>query len=654
MVLGYDGHYLIQDVANGFKGKVDLLPLNKEKYISFTKHVENSEIKLKFIDSFKFMNSSLEKLAQNMNNLKIVKKGFPNVHPSRLNLLCRKQIYPYEYMDSRDKLLEEQLPSKINFFSSLSGEHITNKDYKHAQTVWREFKCQNLRDYTLLYMELDVRILADVFEEFCEKSMNAYGLDPSHYYTTPGLSFDAMLKYTGVELELLDDIDMLLFIERGVRGGISQCSNHYSKANNRYMNNYKKDNDEIFIMYFDINNLYGKAMEHFLPFGNFQWLRAKKMKNFDVMSIPNDSSKGYILEVDLDYPENLHESHKDLPFCSEHLKPPGSKEKKLLTTLYNKKNYVIHYMHLKQALENGLKLSKIHRVLEFDQKPWLKSYIDLNSQFRCSATSEFEKNFFKLMNNSIYGKTMENVRKRKHVKLINKWYGRYGAEAYISKPNFHSCTIFNKDLIAIEMEKLEIFMNKPIYVGMAILDISKTILYNFHYQFMKKTLNENCKLLYTDTDSGIYEIKSTNIYEIMKKNINRFDTSDYVENNVFQIPCMNKKIPGLMKDECQGRIVTEFIGLRSKMYCIMVENEDYAKKANGVKKNVIRNTISSADYRRCLFNNIEIYREQYNITSKYHELFTEKYNKLALKCYDDKRCSLENSFDTVPWGYKKI
>lgn len=639
-------------MANGFEGKVDLIPLNKEKYISFTKHIENSEIKLKFIDSFKFMNSSLEKLAKNMNDLEIVKKGFPNIDPSKLDLICRKQVYPYEYMDSRVKLLEEQLPSKLHFYSSLSGEHITDEDYEHAQKVWQEFECQNLKDYTLLYMELDVRILADVFEEFCVKSMNAYGLDPSHYYTTPGLSFDAMLKYTEVELELLDDIDMLLFVERGVRGGISQCSNHYSKANNRFMSDFKENEDESFIMYFDINNLYGKAMEHFLPFGNFRWLTKKEMKNYDILSIENDSSKGYILEVDLDYPESLHELHKDLPFCSEHLKPPGSREKKLLTTLYNKINYVIHYIHLKQVVKNGLKLSKIHRILEFDQKPWLKSYIDLNSRFRRGSTSEFEKNFFKLMNNSIYGKTMENVRKRKDVKLINKWYGRYGAEAYISKPNFHSCTIFDKDLIAIEMEKLQVYMNKPIYVGMAILDISKTILYDFHYQFMMQTLKNNCKLLYTDTDSGVYEIKNINIYDIMKKNIDRFDTSEYPENNRFQIPLMNKKIPGLMKDECQGRIVTEFIGLRSKMYCIMVEKEDYSKKAKGVKSNVIKNTISSDDYRRCLFENVEIYREQCNITSRYHELFTEKCNKLALRSYDDKRCSLPNSFDTIPWGYK--
>ena len=179
---------------------------------------------------------------------------------------------------------------------------------------------------------------------------------------------------------------------------------------------------------------------------------------------------------------------------------------------------------------------------------------------------------------------MENVRKRKDVKLINKWYGRYGVEAYISKPNFHSCTIFDKDLIAVEMEKLQIFMNKPIYVGMAILDISKTILYDFHYDCMKKRLNNNCKLLYTDTDSGVYEIRNENIYEMMRKNIHRFDASDYPENNQFQILLLNKKIPDLMKDECRGKIVTEFICLRSKMYCIIVENEEFVKKSEWRQK----------------------------------------------------------------------
>ena len=171
---------------------------------------------------------------------------------------------------------------------------------------------------------------------------------------------------------------------------------------------------------------------------------------------------------------------------------------------------------------------------------------------------------------------------------------------------------------------------------------------------MIKVLKNNCKLLYIDTDSGIYDIKNHDIYEIMKQNIDRFDTSDYPSENRFDMPLKNKKVPGLMKDECNGKIVTEFIGLRSKMYCILVDHIHFVKKAKGVKSNVVKNTIDSSHYKECLFNLKEISREQCNITSKFHEVFTEKFNKLALSPFDDKRFLLQDSTDTLPWGHKNI
>ena len=191
------------------------------------------------------------------------------------------------------------------------------------------------------------------------------------------------------------------------------------------MSDFDAEKDSNYIMYFDVNNLYGYAMQKPLPYGGFKWL--EDVENFNVQMIDDNSNKGYILEVDLAYPENLHHLHSDLPFCPEHKKPPGSKCKKLLTTLHNKEKYVIHYTYLKHALQNGLQLKKIHRILEFDQKPFLKSYIDLNSSFRQKANNEFDKNFYKLMNNSVFGKTIENVRKRVDVKLLTRWGKMYGA-----------------------------------------------------------------------------------------------------------------------------------------------------------------------------------------------------------------------------------
>ncbi|XP_051172353.1 uncharacterized protein LOC127288757 [Leptopilina boulardi] len=621
---GYDAHFIIHAVSTSFEGRVDLLPLNKEKYISFTKNIKGSVVKLRFIDSFRFMAASLEKLASYLDEYKIVESVFASTVTDRekIKLLTRKGVFPYEYLDSRSKLDDTELPAKERFYSTLYDAGISDGEYEHAQKVWSEFNCQTFNDYVHLYMKTDVLLLADVFENFREQCLNAYRLDPAHYYTTPGLTWDAMLKYTGITLQLITDIDMMMFIESGIRGGISQCCNRYAKANNHYMDQFDPTQDTQYIMYFDANNLYGWAMAQALPIGGFKWI-ANPDETFN-FNVPDDSSVGYMLEVDLEYPESLHDSHKDIPFCAVNAKPPMSKQEKLLTTLLPKEKYVMHYRALKQALGNGLKLVKIHRVLQFNQSQWLKPYIDYNTAMRTTAKNEFEKNLFKLMNNAVYGKTMENVRKHVDIKLVTHWFGRYGAEALISRPNFHSRAIFDEDLVAIELRKTEVLLNKPIYVGLSVLDVTKTLVYDFHYSYMLPKYGEACKLLYTDTDSLVYVVKCQDIYKDMKEDIHKFDTSDYPVNNAYGIPQVNKKVLGLMKDECNGKIVTEFVGLRSKMYSIRVEGEDFVKKAKGIKAGVVKKSIHFDDYVECLRDFKIQTRTQYNIRSRLHNIETVK------------------------------
>ncbi|XP_043466577.1 uncharacterized protein LOC122501291 [Leptopilina heterotoma] len=651
---GYDAHFIIHAISTSFEGKIDLLPINKEKYISFTKHVKGSEVKFRFIDSLRFMAASLEKLASYLDEYKIVNSVFASTvtDPEKIKLLTRKGVFPYEYFDSKSKLDETELPPIEKFYSTLYDAGISDDEYAHAQKVWTEFDCQNLYDYVHLYMKTDVLLLADVFENFRKECVKAYGLDPAHYYTTPGLTWDAMLKYTSIGLQLITDIDMIMFVESGIRGGISQCCNRYTIANNRYMENFDDSKDTSYIMYFDANNLYGWAMAQALPYGGFKWV--DNVDNSFDFNVPDDSPVGYILEVDLEYPENLHDTHKDMPFCAENAKPPLSKQEKLLTTLQPKEKYVIHYRTLKQVVANGIKLVKIHRVLQFKQSTWLKPYIDYNTMMRTNAKNEFEKNLFKLMNNAVYGKTMENVRKHVDIKLVTQWFGRYGAEALISRPNFHSRAIFDENLVAIELRKTEVLLNKPIYVGLSVLDVSKTLIYDFHYGYMLKKYGDNCKLMYTDTDSLIYEIKCKDVYNDMKNDIQKFDTSDYPANNVYGIPQANKKILGLMKDECNGKIVTEFVGLRSKMYSVRVEGKDFIKKAKGIKSGVVKKSIHFDDYVKCLRDFDIQTRTQYNIRSRLHNLETVKQIKVALSPQDDKRYLLPGSTDTLPWGHYAI
>ncbi|KYN07979.1 hypothetical protein ALC62_01044 [Cyphomyrmex costatus] len=523
--------------------------------------------------SYKFLASSLEKLASflSKDKLRVVQREFCNLSAENFDLLTRKGIFPYEYIDSVEKLDDTCLPPRESFYSSLTDSTVSESDYAHALNVWQQFSIRTLGEYSDLYLKTDVLLLTDIFENFRDSCVASYGLDPAYYYTLPGFTWDAMLKHTGVKFELLTDVDMVLFIERGIRGGLSQCSNRYAQANNKYMQSYDPSKPSTYLMYYDVNNLYGWAMCQPLPYADFQWV--DDVENFDVTTVALDSPTGYILEVDLEYPQHLHDVHADLPFCPTREKPPGKREDKLLATLCDKQRYVIHYRNLHQCTRHGLRITKIHRILRFTQSPWLRDYIELNTKFRTLAKNDFEKNLYKLMNNAVFGKTMENVRDRVDVKLLTKWVGRYGAEAMIAKPNFHSSSIFSENLVAIELRKLEVKFDKPIYVGMCILDISKTCLYEFHHEYMAPLFRENCKIMYTDTDSLIYHVECDDVYEIIKRDINRFDTSDYAVDNAYGIPLVNKKVPGLMKDENNGAIMSEFVGLRAKMYALRVQGK---------------------------------------------------------------------------------
>ncbi|XP_053999870.1 uncharacterized protein LOC128887697 [Hylaeus anthracinus] len=388
-----------------------------------------------------------------------------------------------------------------------------------------------------------------------------------------------------------------------------------------------------------------------LPYGGFRWIDEHEASKFDVNSIPTDGPGGYILEVDLEYPRDLHDSHTDLPLCPVREKPPDKRDEKLLATVCDKERYVIHYWNLQQCLRHGLRLKKIYRFLRFDQSPWLRSYIELNTMLRTQATNEFAKNLFKLMNNAVFGKTMENVRNHVDVKLVTRWDGRYGAKALISKPNFHSSSIFDENLVAIELRKLRVKFEKPVYVGMCILDISKTCLYSFHYDYMLPNFGQKCKVLYTDTDSLICELECENMYSITKRDIARFDTSDYAEGNVYGMPPANKKVPGLMKDENNGMIMTECVGLRAKMYTTRVLDKDDVKKIKGIKKNITVDKITFDDYIQSLKNHTETTIRQNCIRSKLHNVYSISEQKIALSPHDDKKCVLTNGVNTLPWGH---
>ena len=396
---------------------------------------------------------------------------------------------------------------------------------------------------------------------------------------------------TNIKLELMTDVDMFQFIEKGLRGGISYIANRYGKANNKYMKSYDEKAPSKYIMYLDANNLYGWAISQYLPTGGFKWLTEKQINNLNLAKYQEDNNKGLILEVDLEYPREFHCLHNDYPLVAEKVKVTedmlssyskkiAEKYKistglvhKLIPTLSNKEKYVLHYRNLQLYTDLGLNITKVHRVLEFNQSAWLKQYIDFNTQKRTNAKNAFEKDFFKLMNNSVFRKTMENIRKRVDVRLVTN---EKKLLKMVAKPTYVSSKIFNENLVAVHKIKETITLNRPAYVGLCILDLSKTLMYDFHYNYIKQKYDNKAKLLFTDTDSLTYEIEARDVYSDFWNDKDKFDNSDYPESSPY-FDKTNKKVIGKFKDEAAGVPICEFVGLRSKMYSYIKDNQKRRK-----------------------------------------------------------------------------
>ena len=335
-----------------------------------------------------------------------------------------------------------------------------------------------------------------------------------------------------------------------------------------------------------------------------------------------------------------------------------------MATVKDKVNYVVHSTLLKQAIENGLKVTKVHRVLRFRQAAWMRPYIEMNNKVRASTNSQTKKDLCKLMNNAAFGKTMENVEKRRTIRLFGCWEnqptGKRGAVSFVSSGYLKRVTPFSKDFVAVELSQSIINLNKPVQLGFTVLELAKSKMYEFHYGFFKKVYPES-KLCYTDTDSLIYYVQTEDLYADLNKyvhnpqrQVEKFDTSDYHTENPMNYKQMHKKELGAMKDENAGRIMTDFIGLRSKCYTYKVKEDTWRNKAKGIKK-FIANALQPDEYTACLEDqDRKIYKDQYVFRSVLHNIFTENLHKVALNGADNKRFICNDGVSTLPWGHYKI
>ena len=584
----------------------------------------------------------------------------------------RMTIYPYDYMNSFDKFKEKELPPKKAFYSNLTESNISDEDYERAKRIWEHFGIKDLGQYHDLYLRTDVLLLTDVYENFRDLCLEYYGLDPAHYFTLPNFAWDAMLLKTEVKIDPLTDQEMYEMIEKGLRGGMCQVSHKEAKANNRYMGeDYDENKPSSYITYLDANNLYGLAMSMKLPTGKLKWI--KKILTEKMIRDWNDNDDhAYILEVDLEYPHEIHDEHSDYPLAPENMciskdllsehqldlhrhyyngkEAKNEKQPKLILNLKDKEHYVVHIKSLRYYLEKGMKLKKVHRGVKFKQSSWLKPWIDFNTNKRKEAKSDFEKDMFKLMNNAVYGKTMENVRKHIDFELVST---QSRIQKCINNPNYKGCHIINEDLVGVEKIKSKVKLNKPIFLGMTILDLSKQHMYSFYYDVLKQKYKENIRLIYTDTDSYVLKTMTNDVYDDFNTIKEHMDFSGYDKNHQCYDPT-NNKVLGKFKDECDGKIITHFISLRPKMYCFKIFNENKEeKKAKGVPKLQTKRDLDMTDYENSLHKHVAKNVNFNAIRSKNHQIFSINQSKTGLTSYDNKRFWI-NDVDSFPYGHCKI
>ena len=650
----YDCHMFFKKLVDEKKDKVDfeIIPKTNEEYISVTYGC------VRFIDSYRFLSESLDKLVKNLDvdDFKILKKEFPD----KWQYLNKKLAYPYEYFNSINdykKPINEL--KKEDFFSKLKNDYPDDEEIERTKEIIKLFNIKDGEELTKLYCKSDVILLADVFEKFIKVSTEEYKINPLYCVSLPGYTYQCALKYTDIKLQTLQDKDLILLIENNIRGGIS------SVMGDRYV----KSDENNKIIYADATNLYGHSMSKMLPYDEIEMWHGHPDKYWRwldiILNTPDDSEIGYCLELDLKYPDNIKQKTKYFPFCPENkkinpdkyneymnsIKPENyTKSKKLICDWTDKKNYLVHYRMLKFYVRHGMIVEKIHEIISFKQSKWLESYISFNTQKRNKAKNDFEKDFFKLLVNAAFGKFLENVRNRLGLKLIKKDNIKKIIDQQ-SKLTFNGIQKSYENYDSYTFKQNQVVMDKAIYVGFAILELSKLHMYETYYDTLQPYFGqENLQLHYIDTDGMFLSMRTKDIIKDLKNLEDIFDFSNLDENDELYSN-KNKKSIGFFKIETPKNIwIDEFVCLRSKAYSFKCkDNKEDKNKIKGISKSQSKH-IKFEEYYNCLFGG-EYQKEcdNYIIRSINHEMVLQEVKKSTLSIFDDKRCYI-NNIESRPWN----
>ena len=655
-LVSYDSHFLIGGLKNLDKSKVSGIPHNLEKFKTLTIG------QFQFLDSLQLLNGSLETLVESLSSgnhaftildqclTKPVDKEFKQ-------LLLRKGTFCYEFFTSLEVLKNTlEIPPKECFYSRLKACDISDSDYAHAKKTFSALKCDNMCDYMEYYCFLDTVLLAEVVSEFRRVVYEEARLDCSYYVSLPSLAFDCMLKTLDEPIELCSDPDMVLMFEAGIRGGVSYISNRRAVLTPEECEMPEMELNHN-IIYLDANNLYSVGQSAPLPMGDYRWLHSSEYDSFDWVKLGEDVDRpeGYILEADIHYPESLHLSHDEFPMAPERKNitysdlSPYSKEclqlfkgksqmlrytsEKLCGTLGTKTKYIVHYRNLALYLRHGLQLGKVHRVIGFRQKPFVKKFIERMTLKRAQAKTPFMSSVAKLQMNSVFGTFLLDRRKHMKVKFATS---KKLCEKYMSDPCYKGHRILNDNLVAVYFHQKVVKMEQLYSVGFSILDISKQHMFMMWYDYLQPALGaENLSLILTDTDSLLIEVKKHTRREIWDKLESIMDFSNYPKGHSLYND-KRKNQPGFLKDETPGRIINEVVGLKSKTYIFSTLDGDCKSTAKGVSRSVKKN-LTMDMYRGCLLKKQEISTKMMCFRSEKHVITTREVDKLALSSSDDKR-----------------
>ena len=578
-------------------------------------------------------------------------------------LLKNKLAYPYEYyktLEEYEKPIDELLESGNKaYFSKTKNKIPDQEESDRTNEIIRLFNIKNGRELTELYCKADVIVLAEIFEKFIKVSISEFGINPWYHISLPETTLSDGLKYTKIELELNKNVDLFQMFESGIKGGISGI------FGDRYI---ESDNNTV-ILHVDMNNLYGFAMLFHLPVGNFQIYENKSITESFINKVLNThdcSDTGYVLIVDLIYPDNIKYKSKNFPYCpenktinpvnyteymNEHEPKPHRPTSKLICDQTNKEYYIVRYRNLKFYLRMGMIIKKVHRIVSFDQSPWLSKYIDYNTQKRAQADSDFMKDYHKNLICSFFGKTMKDVCNRIKVEFVKNTDERKILK-YQSRLGFNGIHKSYQDYDSYTFKSNVVKMEKPIYLGFCILELSKLLMYETYYDKLQKYFGvDGIQIHYQDTDAFIMSIKTTDIVNDLSNLQDQYKMFDFSNLNKEHKLFSNefKKIPGYLKIETPKSLyIDRFVCLRSKCYAYTTQLDGCDNKLKGIVKGY-KKKISFDQYYKCLMN--QTYNKnckQFCIRSHDHNMFLQQITKKSLSTFDDKRKFI-NNIQSIPW-----